>query len=110
MINAGTRPRAYLRCQMTTGKLREELEFMEDIMNNKGIGAIFCLISAILMSARYIAAAIFMSNVMSWDSSLFQAGLSYVGSPLKVTAIIALIAGICFLVYGVFQDSKKHSK
>ena len=110
MMNARTRPRACLRCQMTTGKLREELEFMEVNMNNKGIGAIFCLISAILMSTRYIAAAIFMSNVMSWDSSLFQAGLSYVGSPLKVTAIIALIAGICFLVYGVFQDSKKHSK
>ena len=101
MMNARTRPRACLR----TGKLREELEYMEVIMNNKGIGAIFCLISAILMSARYIAAAIFMSNVMSWDSSLFQAGLSYVGSPLKVTAIIALIAGICFLVYGVFRDS-----
>ena len=105
-MNARTRPRACL----WTGKLREELEYMEVIMNNKGIGAIFCLISAILMSTRYIAAAIFMSNVMSWDSSLFQAGLSYVGSPLKVTAIIALIAGICFLVYGVFQDSKKHSK
>ena len=75
-------------------------------MNNKGIGAIFCLISAVLMSARYIAAAIFMSNVVSWDSSLFQAGLSYVGSPLKVAAIIALIAGICFLVYGVVRDLK----
>ena len=51
-----------------------------------------------------------MSNVMSWDSSLFQAGLSYVGSPLKVTAIIALIAGICFLGYGVVQDFKKQDK
>ena len=79
-------------------------------MNNKGVGAIFCLISAVLASARYIAAAIFMSNVMSWDSSLFQAGLGYVGSPLKVTAIIALIAGICFLGYGVVQDFKKRDK
>ena len=52
-------------------------------MNNKGVGAVFCLISAILTSARYIAAAIFMSNVTSWDSTLFQAGLSYVGAPLK---------------------------
>ncbi len=57
-------------------------------MNNKGIGAIFCLISAVLMSARYIAAAIFMSNVSSWDSSLFQAGLSYVGSPLKFQPLL----------------------
>ncbi len=76
-------------------------------MNNKGVGAIFCLISAMLASARYLAAAIFVSNVVSWDSSLFQAGLSYVGSPLKVAAIIALIAGVCFLGYGVIQDFKK---
>ena len=79
-------------------------------MSNKGVGAIFCLISAILMSARYVAAAVFMSNVSSWDSSLFQAGLSYVGSPLKVAAIIALIAGICFLGYGIFQESRRQSK
>lgn len=77
---------------------------------NKVVGAVFCLISAVLASARYIAAAAFMSNVTSWDSSLFQAGLSYVGSPLKVTAIIALIAGICFLGYGVIQDFKKQNK
>ena len=76
-------------------------------MNNKGIGAVFCLASAILMSARYIAAAVFMSNVTSWDSSMFQAGLNYVGSPLKVTAIIALIAGICLLGYGIFQEYKR---
>lgn len=34
-------------------------------MNNKGVGAIFCLISAILISARYISAAVFMSGVNS---------------------------------------------
>ena len=79
-------------------------------MNNKGIGAIFCLIAAILTSARYIAAAAFMSNVTSWDSTLFQTGLSYVGSPLKIMAIIALVAGICFLGYGVVQDFKKQDK
>lgn len=78
--------------------------------DNKGVGTVFCLISAILTSTRYIAAAIFMSNVTSWDSTLFQAGLSYVGSPLKITAIIALIVGICFLGYGVFQESKKQNK
>ena len=50
-------------------------------MNNKGVGAVFCLIAAILMSARYIAAA-----------------------------ITALVAGICFLGYGVFQDFGKKDK
>ena len=79
-------------------------------MNNKGIGAVFCLIAALLVSARYLSAAIFMSNVTSWSSELFQNGLSYVGSPLKVAAIVSLIAGICFLVYGLVQDLKKRDK
>ena len=80
------------------------------MMNHKGVGAIFCLISAILMSARYISAAVYMSGAASWDRSLFQAGLSYVGPALNVTAIIALAAGVCFLVYGVFRDSDKQNK
>ncbi len=48
-----------------------------------------------------------MSNVTVWDHSLFQAGLNYVGSPLKTAAIFALIIGLGFLVYGVLQDFKK---
>ena len=79
-------------------------------MNNKGVGVIFCLISALLMSARYIAAAVFMSGAKSWGSDLFQASLDYVGWPLAVAAIAALIAGVCFLGYGVFQDHKKQDK
>ena len=76
-------------------------------MNNKGVGAIFCLISAIIECTRYIAAAIFMSNVTSWDSSLFQEGLSYTGSFLKVMAMITLVIGVGFLGCGVFQDLRK---
>ena len=79
-------------------------------MNNKGVGAVFCLISAVLACTRYISAAIFMSNVTSWVSTLFQAGLSYVGSPLKAASIIALVVGICFLGYGVVQDFRKQNK
>ncbi len=75
-------------------------------MNNKGIGAIFCLIAAVLESAHYIAAAIFMSNVTSWDGALFQEGLRYTGSFLTVTSAAALITGIGFLGYGVFRDFK----
>lgn len=48
-------------------------------MENKIVGAIFCFMSAILISARYISAAIFMSGVVSWDATLFAAGLEYVG-------------------------------
>ncbi len=79
-------------------------------MNNKGTGAVFCLIAAILAAARYIAAAVFMSNVTSWNAELFQCGLDYVGSPLKIMAVISLIVGIVFLVLGVCQDLRKTKK
>ena len=79
-------------------------------MNNKGVGAVFCLIAAILMSARYLSAALFMSGVSSWDAALFQAGLSYVGSPLKICAILALAVGIFFLVLGFLDDRKNAGK
>ena len=76
-------------------------------MNNKGVGAIFCLISAFLFAARYLAAAIFMSSTMSWDAELFSNALSYVGAPLLIASIAALIAGVVFLAAGIIQDSKK---
>ena len=46
-------------------------------MNNKGIGAIFCLISAILITVYYLTAAIFMSHVTSWNAGLFAADESH---------------------------------
>lgn len=66
-------------------------------MNNKGVGVIFCLISAILVSAKYISAAMFMSNLATQDASLFKNGLEYVGPFLSIEAIIAMIIGILFL-------------
>jgi hypothetical protein len=33
-------------------------------------------------ATRYLVAAIFMSGVASWDATMFEAGLEYVGSPL----------------------------
>lgn len=75
-------------------------------MNNKGVGVIFCLISAILMCTRYLSAAIFLSGATCWDAKLFASGLEYVGTPLLVAAIIALIIGIVFLGCGVYQDIK----
>ena len=51
----------------------------DTIMNNKIVGAIFCLIAAILAGARYVAAAIFMSSTSTWSAELFQNSLNYVG-------------------------------
>ena len=79
-------------------------------MNNKGVGAVFCLMASILMAARYMTAAIFMSGVSSWDSELFQAGLTYTGSSLKWAAVMALLVGLAFLGMGIYQDVKNSEK
>ena len=79
-------------------------------MNNKGVGAVFCLIAAILMSARYISAAVYMGNLSSWSSELFQSGLSYIGSPLMIASIVSLVAGIVFLGFGLYQDAKSQKR
>ena len=80
------------------------------IMNNKGIGAVFCLIAAILTAARYLSASIFMSGISAWSSELFQTSLEYIGPVLPTAAIAALIVGVIFLGVGVFQDMKGPAK
>ena len=76
-------------------------------MNNKGIAAVFCLISAILTAARYLSAAVFMSGVSSWDRELFASGLEYVGPALTVASIAALAVGIAFLGYGLYEERRR---
>ncbi len=79
-------------------------------MNNKGIGVVFCLISAILVSAKYLSAAIFISGGTTWDATLFAAGLEYVGPFLSIASVVALIIGILFLGYGIYEEIKKNKK
>jgi len=67
-------------------------------MNRRSAGVAFCAISAFLFSSRYFAAAIFGSGVKSWSAALFRNMLSYVGDTLTVLSVIALIAGIVYLV------------
>ena len=79
-------------------------------MNNKGIGVVFCLIASILMAARYVTAAIYMSSLSTMSSELFRAGLEYIGPALPIAAIAALIVGLIFLGVGIFQDKKGSEK
>lgn len=72
-------------------------------MGKRGVGAIFCLIAAMLFSTRYIAAAIFMSGVSSWDSILFGAGLQYVGIPLLTLSIVSGVVGVAYLVWAEME-------
>ena len=76
-------------------------------MNNKrGTGAIFCLTAGILFSARYIAAAVFMSGVTRRNAELFKVGLEYVGSPMLILSIISMVVGIAYLIAGELEDRR----
>lgn len=71
---------------------------------NKIVGAILCLCAAILFSARYISAAVYMSGVSAVGNGFFQDGLNYVGPALLIAAVISLIAGVVFIIYGSIKE------
>lgn len=75
-------------------------------MNKRGAGVIFCFIAGLLLAARYLTAAIFMSNVNSWDAALFAAGLAYQGNELLIFSIISLVAGIGYLIWAEIKERK----
>jgi len=75
-------------------------------MTRRGVGAIFCMISAILFSTRYLIAAIFISNIQSWESEMYEIALKATSeNPLIFLSIISLIIGLTYLVWG--EISKK---
>lgn len=76
-------------------------------MNRRGTGTIFCIIAAILFLGRYITAAIFGSNVSSWDKELFSNLLDYTGTPLLILSLISLLIGIVYLVWAEISEKKK---
>lgn len=75
-------------------------------MNKRGTGVMFIAISALLFATKYLAAAIFGSNVSSWDEELFQSMLSYIGSPLSTLSICALLIGIAYIGWGEYEEIK----
>lgn len=76
-------------------------------MGKRFVGGIFCLSSAILFSSRYIAAAIFMSGISSWNSGLFEAGLESVGTPLFLLSVASLGIGLAYLVWAEISENRK---
>lgn len=75
-------------------------------MNKRGAGVVFILISAILLSSKYISAAIFGSAVTSWDKDLYQHMLSYIGTPLNTVSIISLLIGIAYICWAEYEALK----
>lgn len=76
-------------------------------MNKRATGVMFCLIAGLLIAARYIVAALFMSGITSWNAGLFAAGLEYQGNGLLICSIISLVAGVIYLVRAEIEDKRK---
>lgn len=72
-------------------------------MNRRTTGIFLLMISAFLYGVRYLSAAIFGSNVSSWNSDLFNAMLNYVGNGPKNLSIIALIVGLIYLIWAEIE-------
>ncbi|NLE03379.1 MAG: hypothetical protein GX638_01065 [Crenarchaeota archaeon] len=75
-------------------------------MGKRFVGAIFCLISAILFASRYIATAIFLSSATAYDKELFEGVLENVGTNLLWLSIISLIVGIVYLIWAEVRNMK----
>jgi hypothetical protein len=72
-------------------------------MSRRAAGVYLIGCAVLLQAARYVSAAVFGSNVSSWNADLFQAMLQYVGSGLKVWSLVLLIVGIVYLLWAEMQ-------
>lgn len=79
----------------------------DDTMNRRTMGCAFVAISAFLYTARYVAAAIYLSNMQSWGPDWFQRSMSYVGQDLHLWALVALIIGVIYLILSEWSDLKR---
>ena len=79
-------------------------------MTKRGTVVAFIAISAFLISSKYISASIFGSGVASWDKSLYDAMLDYVGNTLSIFSLFAFIIGIAYIVWGEYEDWKNNNK
>lgn len=79
-------------------------------MRRRGTGIAFIAISALLFSTKYLSAAIFGSNVVSWSEELFNAMLDSVGNTLSNLSLWSLIIGILYLVWGEYEEFKINNK
>ena len=73
-------------------------------MNKRGTGVAFLAIAALLFSVRYISAAIIGSGITSWSGELFNAMLGFIGFPLYIWSIIALILGLAYIGWGEYEE------
>jgi len=73
------------------------------------LGYVCILNSALLICAKYIAAAIFMADTATKSDEYFNYGLSYVGGRLDVFSALFLAVGIAVIAYCAYKNWKSNS-
>ena len=73
-------------------------------MSRRTTGALLIITSAILYASRYLAAAIYSSSFPGWSRDMFQDMLEYVGHGPVIWGIVALAAGIGYLVWAEVEE------
>jgi hypothetical protein len=76
-------------------------------MSRRTTGVALIGVAALLYATRYLSAAIFGSGVSSWNSQLFNAMLEYVGDGPQTWALVALLAGVAYLVWAEYEAWKQ---
>jgi hypothetical protein len=74
-------------------------------MSRRTTGTMLLFTSALLYAIRYLAAAIFGSGMMGWNTENFQALLYYVGSDLVIWSVVALVFGIIYLLWAELEHT-----
>lgn len=72
-------------------------------MNKRGAGVTFIAIAAFLFSAKYISAAIFGSSASIGSEELFYEMLEYVGTPLNIGSVLALLIGLAYILWAEYE-------
>lgn len=76
-------------------------------MTRRTVGVSFCGIAAFLYAARYVSAAIFGSSLASKSAPLFASMYQYIGAGLTIAAVIALLAGVGYLVWAEVSERRR---
>lgn len=75
-------------------------------MTKRSTANTLLVIAALLFAARYLAAAIFGSGMVGWSAEIFNALLQYVGSGLHTAALVALVAGVAYLIWAELAERR----
>lgn len=75
-------------------------------MSRRTSGTLLIVVAAFLYSTRYLSAAVFGSSLTNWSAELFAAMLQYVGRELIIWSVVALVAGLVYLIWAEVDERR----